>query len=50
MYVELVTSDHQSITLFENLITQWAKSPKKQSVGVYFWPTGKDLKCRGNFV
>jgi len=24
-----------------NIITQWEKSPKKQSVGVYFWQYGK---------
>jgi len=28
--------------------TQWAKSPKKQSVEVYFWQYGTEFECRIN--
>jgi len=35
-----VQTDLLYLMLLMRVATQWAKSPKKRSIGVYFWPYG----------
>jgi len=46
--VNTVTKLLDLLNIYTGFVTQWAKSPKKQSVGVYFLQHSTVFECRIN--